>query len=96
MRTSTTILDTTSGYSANRWSSLSLAWNRHACPDYEISPRRDVNRNILQILTAVVLSVRFLIAFYKIGRSVADDFGVEVLIYILLINRHFHTICYAH
>lgn len=50
------------------------------CPEYKILLVRDANGNLLQMFSAVILSVHCESAVYKTICLIADCFGVEVLI----------------
>lgn len=55
----TVTLNTDCGCNIIRRSSLLPGWQHHECSDYEIPAVGDANKNLLQILSAFILRVRF-------------------------------------
>lgn len=88
IRATTDIMDTGSGYYIIRRSELSICSPRHACADYKISTVGDANKNLVQILSAVISRIQLGSAVHKTIFSVAHYFSVEVLICNRFMNRH--------
>lgn len=61
-------------------SELALYWQRNMRPDYNTSPMRDANGNLLLLLSSAILRIRFENALYKTILLIADYFSMEVLI----------------
>lgn len=88
----TVILNTASGNSIVCCPALLQSWQRHMCLDYKIPSVEDGNGNLLQILLADILRLRFASAFYKTTFLVSDYFSEEVLNVTVFWNRYVNSI----
>lgn len=88
MRATTAKLVTGSRYNITCRLALPLFWQRHVCPEYEITSVGDANENLLQISSAAILCIQFVSAVYKATFLVADYIRVNVLIGTSFMNRH--------
>lgn len=80
MRITTVILNIGSEYNIFRRSLLPLGSYRHVCPQYELPPVGDADENVLQIFSAVILSIRIGNAVNKTIFLAPDYFNVKILI----------------
>lgn len=86
MLTTTVISDTDAEYNTSHHSVLVLGWQRYMCVDYEIALVEDVNGNLLQISSTVILRIKIGSAIYMSFLLVAENFSVEKLIGTQLMN----------
>lgn len=86
IRATTAILDTGRGYNFIRRSALRLVWQRPFCLDYKIPLLGDANGNVLHILSATILSIRFGSTAYKTIFLGANYFSVELLFETRIMN----------
>lgn len=93
MRTTAAVLDTCSGYNIIRRSELSVYWQLHAIPPYKISAVGDANDNLLQILMAVILRMRFEDTVHRTIVLATHHISAEVLTGNQFMNCFVNSIC---